>query len=310
MKTGCGSLVRLVGFLLLCGMVFLSAPAVRAEQHLLDDIRQQPAIAASYDFSPVPPNGGKDITVAIVSQGITRDVKDLVGDRLSALCVLPNASPYEDEDPGIGNGVVSLVAALAPEAKIINIKALDNLGSGSYESIRDGINRATELDARIIVLPVSADEGDDGVTSAINAALKKGILVAACSGNNSGGKIGYPSNLDGVLAIGGSNKGKMVAAFSSVGPKVLYAPGQDVTSIAGKLQLKPHSGTTYSVGVAGGIFAVLWSQSPSLSRDQLVEAVQSSTKEMKDIAGNQVKLIDAAAALRAINDAKPAETKK
>jgi hypothetical protein len=307
MKTGRELLALLTGFLLLLAV----STTVFAEQDLLNDIRKQSAIASSYNFDPLPSSAGEGVTVAIVSQGITHKVKDLLGDRLSITSVMSDdTSPYDDGDFGIGNGMVTLVAALAPKAKIINIKALDTMGGGSYESIRDGISRATELGAKIMILPIGASKGDDGVTNAVNAALAKGILVVASAGNEPGGAIQFPSNMDGVLAIGGSTEKRRVAAFSSIGDKVIFAPGEDVMAIEQNNKLGPHSGTTQSAGVAGAICAVLWSQDMSLTREKLVEFVQKSTREIEKIGGGKVKLIDGAAALRAITDAKTAAATK
>lgn len=55
---------------------------------------------------------------------------------------------------------------------------------------------------------------------------------------------------------------------------------------------------------------MLWSQHPGLTRDQLVEVVRKNTKQISDDNGGGDKLIDAAAALRAINDAKAATAQK
>ena len=286
--------------------VLFTTPAAFATQQVLDDIRHQSGIASSYNFSPLPSNAGEGITVAIVSQGITRNLKDIVGDHLSVVSVISSdTSPYAGEDSfGIGNGMVSIVAALAPGAKIINIKSLDDMGSGSYEDIKNGISRATESGAKILVLPIGAEESDDGVSSVVKAAIGKGILVVASAGNQSGGQVNFPANMDGVLAIGASNQQQKVASFSSIGSKVIYAPGEDIKGVEQDDKLGSHSGTSHSSAVAGAIFAVLWSQNPSLSRQQLVDAVMKSTKEIEDVNGGKCKLIDGAAALRAINDAK------
>ena len=287
------------------------AAAACAEEGMLDQIRRQSAIESSYNFKPVPSNAGEGVTIAIVSQGVTQMVKDLLGDRLNATSVLPDSSsPFDNGEFGIGNGMVSLVAALAPRSKVINIKALDSDGSGSYESIRDGVNKAVELGARIIIMPIGASEGDDRVTTAINAALDRGILVVASAGNNSGGAIQYPANMDNVIAIGASTEKRKVAAFSSIADKVFFAPGEDVIAIKQNDKLGPHSGTTQSAGVAGAILAVLWSQDMSLTRAKLVEFVKSTTREIEKIGGGKVKLIDGAAALHAITDAKASTATK
>ena len=55
---------------------------------------------------------------------------------------------------------------------------------------------------------------------------------------------------------------------------------------------------------------MLWSQHSGLTRDQLVEVVRKNTKQISDDHGGGDKLIDGAAGLRAINDAKATTTQK
>jgi len=250
----------------------------------LDTIRQQPAIKKSYSFRSLPPDAGKGIIVALIDSGLTRELKDLLGDRVTAVSVRKDESGISD---GIGTGTfdLSLIAALAPQAALISIKVLDDEGNAGYEEIRNGIIRATELKANIIVLPLGAppDEEDNGVNAAIGNALAKGILILASAGNDSGGPISYPSTLKNVVAIGCSNEKDELAYFSSHDKKMLCAPGDKVIGVsleknvdmAGRM-LIAHSGTSMAAGVAGGIFAVLWSQAPDLTSQQLIDIVTSS----------------------------------
>ena len=135
--------------------------------------------------------------MVLVSQGVTQKVKDLLGDRLTLASVLTGdeASPYGGSEFGIGSQDGNPRGGARAQGQIINIKALDAMGGGSYESIRDGISRATELGCKIMVLPIGAPDSDDGVTNVVKAALKKGILIVASAGNDSGGRSASPATL-------------------------------------------------------------------------------------------------------------------
>ena len=271
-------------------------------------IRNQPAIAASFDFKPLPPNAGKGITVAIVSGSVSKSLATQVGKRLTVVSAIANdATPYAAEgEQGsyFGNNIVSIVAALAPKARIISIKVVDDMGEGSNKAIEDGINRAVAMGARIIVAPVGSPDSELGVARAVNNALRKGILCVVSAGNTYSGPINFPANVYGVLAIGAFGPEGHPAAFSSVGEKVLYAPGVNITAVQHTGTLYAHSGTSHASPVAGAIFADLWSQNPKLTPQQLVNAVFIGAKKADDGHGGTIPLMDAAAALQVIKAGK------
>jgi subtilisin family serine protease len=291
-------------------VIFSLTPAALAKSgdQSFEDIRKQSSIAAAYNFNPLPPNAGKGITVAVVSQGVSHAIEKRLEGRLTAYSVLPgDSNPYEEDDAFLGSTVgtqiVSLIGALAPQARIIAVKALDAYGGGSFEDVKNGIIRATELGAKIIVMPISAESGDDpGVTAAVNAALAKGILIASSAGNSSTSGAQYPANMNGVVAIGSVDAADKVAPYSNYGGKILFAPGSDIKA-AGKSDLQ--YGTSHAAGVAGAIFAILWSQNPNLTYQQLVDLVLKTAKDISDPKASPAKRINGQAALQAIQKTVP-----
>ena len=262
-----------------------------------DTIRQQSAIASSYNFDAVPDNAGKDITVAIISQGVSSALKDRLGDRLTAVSVQAGDSDPILEGDSLGTNAVSLVAALAPHAKLVLIKAADKDGHSSVDDIKNGVIRATEQEAKIIIITLGGGfDTYPAVDAAVNAAMKKGAIVMAASGQEGEQKPGFPANIVGVIAVGAVDSDGKMASYSNYGGKTIFAPGVDILSEGNNA-----SGTSYSVTIAGAILSVLWSQNPSLSGQQIVDAVTGSTKAMINTDGtSENKLIDAKAALEAI----------
>jgi subtilisin family serine protease len=130
------------------------------------------------------------------------------------------------------------------------------------------------------------------------------VLVIAPAGNDASYRISFPGNVDGVVAVGATDKNDKIAAFSNYGGKILFASGVGINAIAfGKSESK--SGTAYAAGVAGGIFAILWSQKPGLTRQQLVSFVIDNAAQIEDASGGQARRIDAQAALNAIKKLAP-----
>jgi thermitase len=300
---------RSLSFILLPA-ILLTTPLARAKPAgdlSFEEIRQQTFIASSYNFNPLPPNAGKGITVAILSEGISRSMEKKLSDQLTAYSVLAeDSSPYMEADSIMGSSITtqmtSLIHALAPQARILAVKVLDNSGGGSFEDIKNGITRAVELGAKIIVLPISAPNDDSGVARAVDLALAKGVLIVAAAGNSYRYGADFPARMEGVVAIGAVDTNDKVAAFSNYGGNIIFAPGVNI-KVAGQSDGK--SGTSHAAGVAGAIFAILWSQNPGLSRQQLFDAVLKTAKDISDSKGNPAKRINGQAALQAIKNLTP-----
>lgn len=277
-----------------------------AQANELSELRSQAAIAPAYNFRPLPSKAGRGIKVAVVGEGIDVPIRDIVGARLEAISVLKrDPSPINHTNIGaVGTEVISLIAALAPYADIVSLKALDPLGSGEFTDIANAVNQAAEEKAKIIVLTCSADEEDAGTAAAVKTCLKKGILIVVPAGNN-GRPSGpnFPGNMNGVVAVGASDKDDQVAPFSNYSGKIIFAPGVDITAISLGGESESNTGSSFSAGVAGGIFAVLWSQRPGLTRQQLVSFVVNNAAAIEDPSGGEARRIDGQAALNAIRKA-------
>lgn len=165
-----------------------------------------------------------------------------------------------------GNGYLSggRYAGIAPEANLIDLRALDANGAGTDSTVIAAIQQAIALknayNIRIINLslgrgiPVSYTQ--DPLCQAVEAAWKNGIVVVVAAGNygrlsvngsNGYGTITAPGNDPFVITVGAtksngssSNSAETKASYSSKGPTTydhvvkpdIMAPGNDVVSLA------------------------------------------------------------------------------
>lgn len=266
-------------------------------------VRKQAAIAASFDFSPLPSNAGKSITIALLSGGPSHSVARALGHRITFVSArADDASPYavESDRAAFSNTLLTIIAALAPAARIVNVKIVDKDGNCSAQILSNGIDRAIGLKSKVIIIPVSQRDSDPGVAAAVNRAMKAGILVVAAAGDESGTSPQFPANMDGALAIGAVDAQNAIAQFSNTGSTVLYAPGVDVSGLNESGALETTSGASHATAVAGAILADLWSQKPKLHSVQLVTAARAGGRQIADGHGGTVPMLDAVAALRAV----------
>ena len=213
---------------------------------------------------------GKGIAVAVIDTGVsaTPDLGPQVAYKESFVAGLS-----ADEMYGHGTHVAGIIAGigkdsskqyrgLAPAAKIVNLRALNDSGQGTDSAVIDAINRAIALKTtygiRVINLslgrPIMESYTTDPLCQAVEAAWKAGIVVVVAAGNlgrdNTYGTQGYatilsPGNDPYVITVGAmktlgtATRGDdLIASYSSKGPTMinhivkpdLVAPGNIITS--------------------------------------------------------------------------------
>jgi tetratricopeptide (TPR) repeat protein len=275
--------------------------AAAASGIALQDVKNQ--VLPGYNLSPLP-SSARDITVAIVGTGISRELSSALGPRLiGALSAIPSERSGEDEDSfGHGTRIAALVAALAPSARILSIKCFSSSESGGLDVVAASIRLATEKHVDVILLPLGGAGSSPALDAAIKDARTAGALVVAAAGNDGAPTPTIPARLPGVLAVGAlENSGKRPAPFTNFGTGVLYAPGVDILMPA-KDGLAKQSGTSFSAAIAAAIAAVTWGAKPDLSAQQLQELLRSSAVNLGPVPNKpqvgDVRRIDLAAAAR------------
>jgi subtilisin family serine protease len=135
-------------------------------------------------------------------------------------------------DNGIG------IAGVAPDAKLLAVKVLDEDGSGSFEEIAAGIRWSVDNGADVINLSLGGLPGQQvleltGILpeakEAIAYAREKGVVVVAAAGNEVAGVCASPSFNDGALCVTATDPNEAPAWYTNFGVKpdmqVVAAPG-------------------------------------------------------------------------------------
>ncbi len=236
---------------------------------------------------------GQGITVAVIDSGIS-DHPDLY-DSLGNSRVIYNESFVTTEGPadlfGHGTHVAGIIAGngsssqndayqvlgVSPNVYLVNLKVLDQNGSGTDSQTIAAIERAISLKDQynIKVINLSLSRGVlesytlDPLCQAVEAAYQAGIVVVVAAGNagridtqgiNGHGTITAPGNDPYVITVGATNTqgtssmgDDLITTYSSRGPTVvdhivkpdLVAPGNRITSLidpnSALLNLMPQS---------------------------------------------------------------------
>ena len=199
----------------------------------------------------------------------TRDFLDNDGDGLV------------DEQFGHGTFVASLVLAVAPEARILPVRALNDDGIGTTGTIAAGIVWAVDNGAHVINVSVDIPSAPEAVREAIQYAEAREVVVAAAGGNSGDNQVIFPARFSDVIAVAAVDGTGVVPDFSNVGSMVnLVAPGVDLIG-AYPMAENPAgtarwSGTSFSAPLVSGSAALVISAFPGLRSDEVIRKLEDT----------------------------------
>ncbi|HEY8055074.1 MAG TPA: S8 family serine peptidase [Terriglobales bacterium] len=198
-----------------------------------------------------------------------------------------------DPDFGHGTAVAGMIHVIAPEAKILPIRAFGPGGVATAAAIYESITYAIDQHADVINMSFSSTGLDPNVGAAVQEAVSKGIIVVAAAGNGGISDPVYPASLPGVVGVGAvdgcgaatptgaciANPPLVRAGFSNFDPASgivdadVAAPGvQLLTTFPGfGLIWATSSGTSFSSPIVAGEAA------------QLVELRQTGAQNRADV---------------------------
>lgn len=206
-----------------------------------------------------------------------------------------------------GNGLD--VAGLAPEAKIMPIRALDTLGSGSSADVIKGIDYAIKNGATIINMSFAGTIEDPELNTAIEKAYNAGLAVVVAAGNKEGTtqinldtSPRYPICSRGTLGqkisfgVGSHDESGMLSDFSNYGSSCLdlIAPGDNITGIVvydPALGFIPQvqtgfRGTSLAAPMVSGAIALIRSYRPGLSLSRIYQLLRENAGDVSAVNGS------------------------
>lgn len=207
---------------------------------------------------------GAGIIVAVLDTGAPNHL-DLNANLLPAI----NCSGTGDANDKQGHSthVAGIIGALengvgvigvAPDAKILPIKVLDDSGHSGFSQIANGIRAAIAAKVDVINMSLGAPQTPPAdFYTAIKEAYDAGIIIVAAAGNDSGA-VNWPARYDEVIAVSAiDNQGKL-ANFSSHGDQIDFgAPGVNIYSTYLNNQYAVLNGTSQASPFIAGVCALL-----------------------------------------------------
>ncbi|WP_173916840.1 S8 family peptidase [Halobacillus sp. Marseille-Q1614] len=167
------------------------------------------------------------------------------------------------------------IAGMAPNSRILAVRALDANGSGSMTAISDAIRYSADQGAKVINLSLGCNCDTQTLENAVNYAWSKGSVVIAAAGNDGVSTTFEPASYANVIAVGAVDRYDRRASFSNYGTWVdVTAPGVDIASTVPNGGYAYMSGTSMASPHVAGLAGLLAGQGRSNS--QIRTAIENS----------------------------------
>ncbi|MCC7042156.1 MAG: S8 family serine peptidase [Burkholderiales bacterium] len=271
---------------------------------------------------------GRGVTVAVLDSGVDAAHPALAGRLVAGFDFVD----FDDDpsevgmlgDAGFGHGthVASLVAQVAPDARIMPIRVLDRHGMGNVWVLAEALLHAVDPDgvpatddgAKVISLSLGtlhktelledvidlvdceddadvdvddAQDEDDAVRCAVGGAA----VVVSAAGNSGDETLHYPAaeELDAALAVAASTEAGTLAQYSTRGPWVqLAAPGDRIVGAVPGGQWAVWSGTSMATPMVAGAAALLRAAHPTWQPSEVTHRLIADAAPLCDTALRQV----------------------
>ncbi|MCH7688623.1 MAG: S8 family serine peptidase, partial [Planctomycetes bacterium] len=270
--------------------------------------------------------GSSDVIVAVIDTGIDYTHPDLAGNmwinsgEIAGNGIDDDGNGYIDDiygydfynndgdpydDHGHGTHVAGTIAAVgdndvgvigvAPNVKLMALKFLSGGGYGYISDAIRALDYAVSMGAQIS----NNSWGGGGFSSAMYASLQNArnaghIFVAAAGNSASNNDISpqYPANYDtdNVISVAATDHNDDLAWFSSYGANTvdLAAPGVNIYSTTPGNTYSTYSGTSMATPHVTGVVALVMSQHPDWTYDQIINQVLATTDSLGSLQGKVV----------------------
>ncbi len=245
---------------------------------------EQTGVPAAWEAIQASGKTLADVTVAVVDTGVDLKHPDLAGRLVDGTNIL-QAKQAPQDDNGHGTAVAGVIAAvtgngqgiagIAPNARIMPIKAVGANGKGDEEQLGQGIRYAVDNGADIVVLSLGLHLYSPYLAEIVAYAESKGVLLVAATGNE-GKTVRYPAAYPTVVAVGGASVTNEYKPLSNFGPEVdLIAPWFVFTTGNGGAYVSKE-GTSMAAPQVAGAVALMLGLDPELTPGDVRERLRQS----------------------------------
>jgi subtilisin family serine protease len=182
--------------------------------------------------------GGDGVVIAVLDTGIYTAHEQFDGHlQLPSLDVIDDDDDPSEGGPGLswghGTHVAGIIAAMAPNAKILPIRVLDENGRGNTFLLAYAIEWAShQPGVKVINLSLGTQFNSRILQDVIQKVVEQGIIVVAAAGNSNSSQVQYPAGYQDVVGVTAVGADSAKASFANFGAEWVdvAAPGVGIMS--------------------------------------------------------------------------------
>lgn len=243
----------------------------------------QPVLLQGYDFTRNQPGASEWLDLNGMQNGNSQGQNQQAGfvQQSTAAVLDQSTAAVLDGSPyvafGHGTMTAGLVHLVAPQAKLLPLKAFSANGTGYLSNIVAALYYATQNHANVVNMSFDLSSSSPSLQNAVSYAYKAGVVLVAAAGNESTNARVYPAAMNGqVVGIASTSDSDSRSSFSNYGSADVWiaAPGENIVSTYPGGTYGSESGTSFSSPIVAGTVALMLSAKQSaLNQSQAASAL-------------------------------------
>src|SRR6266436_4705 len=264
----------------------------------------QAVLLPGYDFTRNQPGASEWLDVSGLPSGNSQGQQQPAFVQQSTAAVLDQSTaavldggPYSAF--GHGTMTTGLVHLVAPNARILPLKAFSSNGVGYLSNIVAALYYAVQHHANVVNMSFDLASSSPSLTQAAAYANKAGVVLVAAAGNESTSAPVYPAALNNyVVGIASTTNWDSRSSFSNYGSVdvLIAAPGENAISTYPGGTYASASGTSFSSPLVAGTAALMLSARPSLNQSQAASALSHAIHLTPDLNHGRLDIYQAVSA--------------
>jgi len=247
----------------------------------------QGVLTDGYDFTR-DIGGGSEMLDVDYGEAISYDGIYAVNPSTAATLDQASAAVLDDSAHkcfGHGTMVAGAVHLVAPESRIMPLKAFGADGQAYTSDLVRAIVYAVRMGAKVINMSFSRPTPSGEIKRALDYATSQGVIAVAAAGNDGEQTLVYPAAYANVMGIASTANDDTRSLFSNYGSGLVWvaAPGEAIITTYPWGAYSAAWGTSFSAPIVSGAASLLTAQDPSLTEDDVAAAIANAVPLTPDL---------------------------
>jgi subtilisin family serine protease len=177
---------------------------------------------------------------------------------------------------GHGTMTAGIVHLVAPQAKIMPLKAFGPDGSGYESDILRAVYYAVQNHANVMNMSFDFPSYSKELATAVKYAQGQGVIVVASAGNDGEYEFVYPGALPNVINVASTSDQDVQSTFTNYGtpPVFMAAPGESIMTFYPWGTYAAGWGTSFSTPMVAGTAALMLGRNGSCTPSQVASGLR------------------------------------